>query len=626
MAVSCYLGIDVGTQGLTALLVKSDGSNDDGNSNSNSNSSTTGKAKTSLKVLSFGEGSYGFVPDLPEGCYEQNPADWETALVQALTKIQKDIDSDFDSFDDIDIKAICITGQMHGCVMIDRDGKSIGTARLWCDARNQEEADELSQLFGERMPKRLTAARFLWSLKHEPEKAEKCVAITTPAGYIAHRLTSTTTTSTSEDNKIEHKLPPLLLLDEAFDAHVRTMTTTTIAPSSLKDFLPKIRTAGDARNNRDEHGSDQAVVLNPSILESDGWLWEVRALLTRDRSSCSGIMVAPAEGDQPTALAASLIGEPGMISCSFGTSVVANMVGKSTSSSSSNSKCPEPKNKASSLTAVDRFNAVNGQPISMVWLRNGTTYLNRMVDSYGGDFESLLKQAVEAPADCGGLLALPFLDDEPGLDIKRGGTAMVVGFNSNSNSNRNSNRNSSNSNSDGNDEDGNHRAGNVIKAAMVSVMFNLFLGTQQVEEAEAIDDDDERATTRKEIVLTGGLTKTPQTGQILANIFDRPVRLLEAADEGGAWGAALLAKYYDVCEHDQNNMGDDRSQSQSESEYEYRPPSFDRWLAFLNTVEAEEEQAFYPQAEHVETYRTMLAKYKKLLELQPLLDEVMNGP
>mmetsp|Transcript_7590 Transcript_7590/g.16392 ORF Transcript_7590/g.16392 Transcript_7590/m.16392 type:complete len:410 (+) Transcript_7590:141-1370(+) len=368
MAVSCYLGIDVGTQGLTALLVKSDGSNDDGNSNSNSNSSTTGKAKTSLKVLSFGEGSYGFVPDLPEGCYEQNPADWETALVQALTKIQKDIDSDFDSFDDIDIKAICITGQMHGCVMIDRDGKSIGTARLWCDARNQEEADELSQLFGERMPKRLTAARFLWSLKHEPEKAEKCVAITTPAGYIAHRLTSTTTTSTSEDNKIEHKLPPLLLgvgeasgmfpvrecdatsgceyrtdWIEAFDAHVRTMTTTTIAPSSLKDFLPKIRTAGDARNNRDEHGSDQAVVLNPSILESDGWLWEVRALLTRDRSSCSGIMVAPAEGDQPTALAASLIGEPGMISCSFGTSVVANMVGKSTSSSSSNSKCPEPK-------------------------------------------------------------------------------------------------------------------------------------------------------------------------------------------------------------------------------------------------------------------------------------------
>jgi len=36
-----------------------------------------------------------------------------------------------------------------------------------------------------------------------------------------------------------------------------------------------------------------------------------------------------------------------------------------------------------------------------------------MIDSYGGDFNNLLKQAVEAPTDCGGLLALPFLDDEP---------------------------------------------------------------------------------------------------------------------------------------------------------------------------------------------------------------------
>ena len=39
----------------------------------------------------------------------------------------------------INIKSICVTGQMHGCVMIDKNGSSIGTARLWCDSRNQEE-------------------------------------------------------------------------------------------------------------------------------------------------------------------------------------------------------------------------------------------------------------------------------------------------------------------------------------------------------------------------------------------------------------------------------------------------------------------------------------------------------
>ena len=33
-----------------------------------------------------------------------------------------------------------------------------------------------------------------------------------------------------------------------------------------------------------------------------------------------------------------------------------------------------------------------------------------------------------APDDCGGLLALPFLDDEPGVGVQRGGTALVVGL------------------------------------------------------------------------------------------------------------------------------------------------------------------------------------------------------
>ena len=175
--------------------------------------------------------------------------------------------------------------------------------------------------------------------------------------------------------------------------------------------------------------------------------------------------------------------------------------------------------------------------------------------------------------------------------MKRGGTALIVGFNSSNNNN-----------------------GNVIKATLISVMFNLLLGTKQVEEANEKDDDDkeeEVETTKKEIVLTGGLTKTPQTGQILADIFDRPVRLLEAADEGGAWGAALLAKFYHDCS----------SSSSSSSS-----PDPNDWLSFLKTIKAKEEQVFFPHSERVQIYREMLTKYKKLLKLQPQLDEVMNGP
>ena len=184
-----------------------------------------------------------------------------------------------------------------------------------------------------------------------------------------------------------------------------------------------------------------------------------------------------------------------------------------------------------------------------------------------------------------------------GLDVKRGGTALIVGFNSSNNNN-----------------------GNVIKATLISVMFNLLLGTKQVEEANENEKDDEEEveTTKKEIVLTGGLTKTPQTGQILADIFDRPVRLLEAADEGGAWGAALLAKYYHDCLSSSATSSSSSSSSSS--------PDPNDWLSFLKTIKAKEEQVFFPQSERVQIYREMLTKYKKLLELQPQLDEVMNGP
>jgi xylulokinase len=128
--VSCYLGIDVGTQGLTALLIESQ------SPSSSASASSSASSSSSLNVIAIGEGSYDFVPDLEDGCYEQEPSDWDYALVKALKKIQNDVNV---AGIITNIKSICVTGQMHGCVMIDNNGNSIGTARLWCDSRNQEE-------------------------------------------------------------------------------------------------------------------------------------------------------------------------------------------------------------------------------------------------------------------------------------------------------------------------------------------------------------------------------------------------------------------------------------------------------------------------------------------------------
>jgi sugar (pentulose or hexulose) kinase len=217
--------------------------------------------------------------------------------------------------------------------------------------------------------------------------------------------------------------------------------------------------------------------------------------------------VAPAEGDQPAALAGSLIGAAGQVAMSFGTSVVANAVGD--------------RPFQGIDRAIDHFCAADGRPINMVFLRNGTTALNTVVEMFGralpagadraAAFAALMPAVLAAPDDCGGIAALPFLDDEPGLGVPRGGTATLVGI-------------------DGT----NATPGNVAKAMLLATVFNLRMGSAVL---------DTQGFPRTEIILSGGLTKTPALGQLLADAFHTPVVLLDGAVEGTAWGAALLAKF-----------------------------------------------------------------------------------
>lgn len=65
-----------------------------------------------------------------------------------------------------------------------------------------------------------------------------------------------------------------------------------------------------------------------------------------------------------------------------------------------------------------------------------------------------MPQLLAAPDDSGGLLALPFMYDEPGLGVSRGGTACVIGLN-----------------------DMNATPGNVAKAMVVAILDGAAEGT-----------------------------------------------------------------------------------------------------------------------------------------------------
>ena len=444
-----FLGIDAGTQGLAVVLVDEQ-----------------------LKLVATGDGHYDMVPGLDEGCYEQHPADWVAALETAMGDLRGKLKSQGDG--ELEILAIGISGQMHGEVLADAEGNSLGPARLWCDARNADEGDELTEQLGVKMPKRITAARWLWTTRNRPELAKKTAHITTPAGWLAYCLTGEWNLGVGDASGMFPIDAASLNYDVGKLQQVDGITGDKFP--ALSKLLPSVRKAGEDGGSLNGEGAKLLGLPE-------------------------GIPVAPAEGDQPAALAGSLIAEAGMVSVSFGTSVCANAVGD------------KPFKGVSQ--AVDHFCAVDGKPINMVFLRNGTTFMNTVVqmfvDSSGKDFGELMQQVLTAEPDCGGVLAIPFMDDEPGLGVEQGGNASLVGINQN-----------------------NATAGNCIRAAMTATMMNLKSGSGIL---------DEQGYPRTEVILTGGLTRTPELGQVLADIMQTPVSLPAGSDEGTALGAALLAGF-----------------------------------------------------------------------------------
>lgn len=447
-----YLGIDVGTQGLTALLTDE-----------------------AMKVIESGSGHYEMVPGLAVGCYEQAPQDWERAAAAAMNDLRKKLAA---RGLECEVLAIGISGQMHGEVLCDAAGNPLAHARLWCDSRNEAEGSELTDALGVKMPKRITAARYLWSTRQRPEVARRARHLTTPGGWLAFRLTGQWRLGIGDASGMF----PIGEQSSHYDVDKLTKFQAIVGTDfpALADLLPEVCVAGQDGGALNEHG---AGILGLPI----------------------GIPVAPAEGDQPAAMAGSLIGSPGVVSMSFGTSVCANAVGD--------------KPFVGVARSIDHFCAADGKPINMVWLRNGTTFMNSVVEMFGGiaseskeaAFAALMPRAVAADDDCGGLLAFPFMDDEPGLGVEQGGQAAFWGLNQ-----------------------ANATPGNAIKAAILATMFNLRLGSLPLEE---------QRFPRDEIVLSGGLTKTPHLGQLLANVFDTPVVVFDSSSEGSAWGAALLAGY-----------------------------------------------------------------------------------
>lgn len=161
-----YLGLDLGTSGLRAILIDEAGA-----------------------VLADAEAAFDV--DHPHaGWSEQDPADWVEACKTTVAAVKAKAPQAF-----AQLKGIGISGHMHGATLIDAADKVLRPCILWNDTRSTDEAaaldamDGIREITGNIVFPGFTAPKLAWVAKHEPETFARVAKVLLPKDYLRLWLT-----------------------------------------------------------------------------------------------------------------------------------------------------------------------------------------------------------------------------------------------------------------------------------------------------------------------------------------------------------------------------------------------------------------------------------------------------
>jgi len=159
-----YLGIDIGTSSVKAVLVDERGA----------------IAALAADALQVSRPAPGFS--------EQSPQDWWRATVNAVRGLP--------SASRAAVRAVGLSGQMHGATLLDGEDRPLRPAILWNDGRSAQECLELERrvpdsraITGNIMMPGFTAPKLLWVSRHEPDVFRRTACVLLPKDYVRLKLT-----------------------------------------------------------------------------------------------------------------------------------------------------------------------------------------------------------------------------------------------------------------------------------------------------------------------------------------------------------------------------------------------------------------------------------------------------
>ena len=457
---NAILGIEFGSTRIKAVLIDDEG--------------------TALAV-----GGYDWENSLKNGIWTYGVDEFYAGLKGSYASLKADVKEKY-GVTIKKLKAIGISGMMHGYLPFNKEGELLADFRTWRNTITGEAAEILTKEFNFNIPQRWSIAHLYQAILNGEEHVKDIAYITTLAGYIHTLLTGKKVMGIGEASGM------FPMDGNNYDEAMLTKFDALVDgkfPWKIRDILPTVLVAGEDAGSLTEEGA--------RLLDNDGDL-------------CAGIPMCPPEGDAGTGMVATNSVRIRTGNVSAGTSVFAMIVLE--------------KALKKLHEEIDMVTTPDGAPVAMVHCNNCTSDINAWVSLFkevadlsganikmGDLFTALFKKSAEADADCGNLLSYNYFSGEHITGFETGKPLFVK------------------------NPDSSFSLANFMRVQLFTCFGALKTGLKILDE-ESVEVD--------KILGHGGFFKTPVIGQsVLAAVMNAPVSVMETAGEGGAWGVAVLAAY-----------------------------------------------------------------------------------
>lgn len=356
-----------------------------------------------------------------KGWAEQDPEMWWKYLKKATHSILE-----ISKVDPSDIKAIGISYQMHGLVVIDKDLKPLRDAIIWCDSRAVEIGNEAFSKIGEEFclshllnsPGNFTLSKLAWVKNNEPEIYDKVYKFLLPGDYIALKLSGKPNT-----------------------------TVSGISEGTYWDF----KNNEISKKLLDFYGIEEDKVAD--IVDT----FSVQSVLSKDTAEELGLKegtpITYRAGDQPNNALSLNVLNPGEIASTAGTSgVVYGVIDKIAYDQKSRVNIFAHVNHTKEDPRLGVLLCINGTGILNSWIKN-----NMM--PHNAKYEEINELAATAPIGSDGVTIIPFGNGAERVLENRNIGAVIDGINFN-----------------------NHSRANIVRAAQEGIVFSFIYGIEIMKE------------------------------------------------------------------------------------------------------------------------------------------------